>query len=51
MNVATVFEEKIVLFTASAKILQHEGSILPSSFYGQLWYIQVASQIAEQLKT
>ena len=36
MNVATVLEEKIVLFIGSAKIPEREGSISPSSFYGQL---------------
>ena len=36
MNVATVFEEKIVLFIASAKIPEREGGISPFSFYGQL---------------
>ena len=35
MNVATVLEEKIVLFTASTKILEREKSISPSSFCGQ----------------
>ena len=35
MNVTTELEEKIVLFTASAKIPEREGSISPSSFYGQ----------------
>ena len=34
MNVTTVLEEKIVLFIALGKILEREGSILPSSFYG-----------------
>ena len=36
MNVRTLLEEKIVLFIASAKILEHDGSISPYSFYGQL---------------
>ena len=36
MNVATVLEGKIVLFIGSAKIPGREGSISPSSFYGQL---------------
>ena len=36
MNVTTVLEEKLVLFLPSAKIPEHEGSISPSSFYGQL---------------
>ena len=36
MNVATVLEEKIVLFIASAKIPEREGGISPFSFYGQL---------------
>ena len=36
MNVTTALEEKIVLFIASAKIPEREGSISPSSFYGQL---------------
>ena len=34
MNVTTVLEGKIVLFIALGKILEREGSILPSSFYG-----------------
>ena len=36
MNITTVLEEKIVLFIAAAKILEQEGSISLSSFYGQL---------------
>ena len=36
MNVATVLEEKMVLFIASAKIPEREGGISPFSFYGQL---------------
>ena len=32
INVTNVIEEKIVVFIASAKILEHEGSISPSSF-------------------
>ena len=36
MNVATVLEGKIVLFIGSAKILEREGSISSSSFYGKL---------------
>ena len=36
MNVTTALEEKIVLLIASAKIPEREGSISPSSFYGQL---------------
>ena len=36
MNATTVLEEKIVLFIASAKILECEGGISPFSFYGQL---------------
>ena len=36
MNVTTVLEEKIVLFIASPEILECEGSISPSSFYGKL---------------
>ena len=36
MNVATILEEKIVLFIASAKIPRHEGSLSSFSFYGQL---------------
>ena len=36
MNARTVLEEKIDLFIASAKTLEREGSISPSSFYGQL---------------
>ena len=36
MNVATVLEEKIVLFIASAKIPRREGSLSSFSFYGQL---------------
>ena len=36
MNVTTASEEKIVVFIASAKIPEREGSILPSNFYGQL---------------
>ena len=36
MNVATVLEGKIVLFIGSAKTKEREGSISPSSFYGQL---------------
>ena len=36
MNVATILEGKIVLFIGSAKILECEGSISPSRFYGQL---------------
>ena len=36
MNVTTVLQEKIVLFIASAKILECKGSISPSCFYGQL---------------
>ena len=45
MNVATVLAGKIVLFIGSAKILEHEGSISPSSFYGQLpdFYGQLSS--------
>ena len=43
MNVITVkikgkkeIKGKIVLFIASVKILEREGNISPSSFYGQL---------------
>ena len=36
MNVTSVLERKIVLFIASSKIPEPEGSISPSSFYGQL---------------
>ena len=36
MNVTTVLEGNVVLFIASAKILEHEWSISPSCFYGQL---------------
>ena len=36
MNVTTVLEGKIVLFIASAKILEREEIISPFSFYGQL---------------
>ena len=36
MNVTTVLEEKMVLFNPSAKVLERERSISPSSFYGQL---------------
>ena len=36
MNVRTVLKEKMVLFITLAKILEREGSISPSSFYGQL---------------
>ena len=36
MNVTTVLEGKIVLFIASAKIPDREGSISPSAFDGQL---------------
>ena len=36
MNVTTALEGKSVLFIASAKIPEREGSISPSSFYGQL---------------
>ena len=36
MNVATVLEEKTVLFIASAKIQEGEGDVSPFSFYGQL---------------
>ena len=35
-KVATVLEEKIVLFIASSKIPEGEGGISPFSFYGQL---------------
>ena len=34
MNVATVFEEKIVLFIASAKIPEREGAYHHSAFMG-----------------
>ena len=36
MNVTTVLEGKIVLFIASAKTPEREGSNSPYSFYGQL---------------
>ena len=36
MNVATALEGKIVLLIGPAKIPEREGSISPSSFYGQL---------------
>ena len=41
MDVTTGLEEKIVLFNASAKIPECEGSISPSSFYGQLLDFQL----------
>ena len=36
MTVTTLLEEKIVCFIAFAKASECEGSISPSSFYGQL---------------
>ena len=36
VNVTTILEEKIVVFIASAKILEREESISPSSFYRKL---------------
>ena len=33
MNITTELEEKIVLFIASAKIQEREGSMSPSSLY------------------
>ena len=36
MKVTTVLEGNIVLFIASAKILEREGNISPSNFFGQL---------------
>ena len=36
MDVENVLEGKIVLFIGLAKIPEREGSISPSSFYGQL---------------
>ena len=36
MNVKTAFEEKIFVFIASVKTLEHKGSNSPSRFYRQL---------------
>ena len=36
VNVTTILEEKIVVFIASAKILEREESISQSSFYRKL---------------
>ena len=35
-SVGTLYSSRIVVYIASAKILEREESISPSSFYGQL---------------